>query len=102
MPELPNIQTWAQMRKLLIAKFGGEFSLKVKKDAFGHIAFVPRETLVIFENKLYVKGQQLMISCQIIIAKAFSTCSAALKINPTAEGTKPPPKTEAEGKAVLA
>lgn len=81
-PELPTNQSWAQMRALLIAKFRGELSLEVKKDAFVHISFKPKETLVEFANHFYVKGQQLMTSRQITIVEAFSACSAALKVNP--------------------
>lgn len=81
-PELPTIQTWAQMRALLITEFGGELSLEVKKDAFVHIAFKYKETLVELANQFYVEGQQLMTSQQITINEAFSACSAELKIIP--------------------
>ncbi|KAJ9051723.1 hypothetical protein DSO57_1001989 [Entomophthora muscae] len=33
-PELPTIETWEDMKQLLIDKFGGDLSLEVKKDAF--------------------------------------------------------------------
>ncbi|KAJ9062901.1 hypothetical protein DSO57_1005703 [Entomophthora muscae] len=31
-PELPTIETWEDVKQLLIEKFGGDFSLEVKKD----------------------------------------------------------------------
>ena len=50
-PKLPTIETWEDMKQLLIEKFGGDLSLEVKKDAFMHIAFKPKETLAEFADR---------------------------------------------------
>lgn len=40
-PEMPIINTWDQMRDLLITEFGGELSLEFKNHIFFHIIFKP-------------------------------------------------------------
>ncbi|KAJ9074953.1 hypothetical protein DSO57_1001427 [Entomophthora muscae] len=69
-PELPTIKTWEEMKQLLIDKFGGGLSLEVKKDAFMHIAFKPKETLAEFLDSFYMEGQKLITSRQLRAHKA--------------------------------
>ncbi|KAJ9087431.1 hypothetical protein DSO57_1033434 [Entomophthora muscae] len=80
-PELPTIDTWEDMKQLLIVKFGGDLSLEVKKDAFMHIAFKPKETLAEFSDIFYMEGQQLITSRQLTAHKAYMACAQALKVN---------------------
>ena len=54
-PELAAITTWEEMKTLLTEEFGGELSLEVKKDAFMHISFLPKETLAEFDLSFYIK-----------------------------------------------
>ncbi|KAJ9073518.1 hypothetical protein DSO57_1015654 [Entomophthora muscae] len=54
--ELPFVETWEDMKQLLIDEFGGDLSLEVKKDAFMHIAFKPKKTLAKFEDRFYMEG----------------------------------------------
>ncbi|KAJ9062266.1 hypothetical protein DSO57_1012712 [Entomophthora muscae] len=69
------------MKQLLIDKFGGDLSLEVKKDAFMHIAFKPKETLAKFSDRNYMEGQQLIISRQLAAHEAYMACAQALKFN---------------------
>ncbi|KAJ9058569.1 hypothetical protein DSO57_1011024 [Entomophthora muscae] len=80
-PKLPSLVTWEDMKCLLIEEFGGDLSLEVKKDAFMHIAFKPKETLAEFANCFYIEGQQLITSCQLTPQEAYTACSEALKVN---------------------
>ena len=69
------------MKQLLIDEFGGDLSLEVKKDAFIHIAFKPKETLAEFADRFYLEGQQLITSKQITAHEAYTTCAQAIKVN---------------------
>ncbi|KAJ9072112.1 hypothetical protein DSO57_1030503 [Entomophthora muscae] len=80
-PELPTIETWEDMKQLLIDKFGGDLSLEVKKDAFMHIAFKPKETLAEFADRFFLEGQQLITSRQLTAHEAYMACAQALKVN---------------------
>ena len=80
-PELANVSTWAEMKYLLIEEFGGDLSLEVKKDAFMHIAFKPKETLAEFSVCFYVEGQQPITSKQLQVKEAYTACANALKVN---------------------
>lgn len=80
-PELPTIETWEEMKQLLIDEFGGDLSLEVKKDAFMHIAFKPKETLAEFADRFYMEGQQLITSRQLTPHEAYMACAQALKVN---------------------
>ena len=80
-PELAAITTWEEMKTLLTEEFGGELSLEVKKDAFMHISFIPKETLAEFDNSFYIEGQQLITSKQLSVHKAYTACAQALKPN---------------------
>ena len=80
-PELPSITSWNNMKQLLINEFGGDLSLEVKKDAFMHIAFKPKETLAKFANRFYLEGQQLITSKQLTAHEAYTACAQALKVN---------------------
>ncbi|KAJ9078472.1 hypothetical protein DSO57_1006252 [Entomophthora muscae] len=71
-PKLPSIVTWEDMKRLLIEEFGGDLSLEVKKDAFMHIAFKPKETLDEFADCFYIKGQQLITSQQLTPWEAYT------------------------------
>ncbi|KAJ9053434.1 hypothetical protein DSO57_1024283 [Entomophthora muscae] len=51
-PELPTIETWEDMKQLLIDKLGSDLSLEVKKDAFMYIAFKLKETLAEFTDSV--------------------------------------------------
>ncbi|KAJ9055364.1 hypothetical protein DSO57_1004568 [Entomophthora muscae] len=53
-PKLPSIVTWEDMKCLLIEDFGRDLSLEVKKDAFMHMAFKPKETLAEFADCFYI------------------------------------------------
>ncbi|KAJ9064360.1 hypothetical protein DSO57_1031558 [Entomophthora muscae] len=53
-PELASINSWSQMKEMLIAKFVTDLSLEVKKDAFICFAFKPKETLTEFTDFLYI------------------------------------------------
>ncbi|KAJ9066692.1 hypothetical protein DSO57_1007192 [Entomophthora muscae] len=55
-PELVNITTWAQMKEMLIKEFGGDLILEVKKNAFMHIFFKSKKTLVEFADCFYMKS----------------------------------------------
>ncbi|KAJ9057232.1 hypothetical protein DSO57_1024565, partial [Entomophthora muscae] len=77
-PKLPFIVTWKNMKQLLIEEFGGNLSIEVKKDAFMHIAFKPKETLAEFSDCFYIEGQQLIISCQLTPWEVDTACSNAL------------------------
>ncbi|KAJ9053701.1 hypothetical protein DSO57_1021762 [Entomophthora muscae] len=80
-PELLTIETWEDMKQLLIDKFRGDLCLEVKKDAFMHIAFKPKETLAEFADRFYLEGQKLIISCQLTAHEAYIACTQALKVN---------------------
>ena len=80
-PELDSVSTWPAMKALLISKFGDKLSLDVKKEAFTHIAFKPKETLKEFSSWFYLEGQQLMTSGHITIEEAYNACANALKPN---------------------
>ena len=80
-PELESVTTWPAMKALLISEFGDKLSLDVKKEAFTHIAFKPKETLKEFASWFYLEGQQLMTSGCITIEEAYNTCANALKPN---------------------
>ncbi|KAJ9070197.1 hypothetical protein DSO57_1010891 [Entomophthora muscae] len=79
--ELPTIETWEDMKQLLIDKIGGYLSLEVKKDAFMYIAFKPKETLAEFSDGFYIEGQQLITSLQLTAHEAYMACAQALKVN---------------------
>lgn len=49
------MNSWSDMKKLLIDVFGGDLSLEVKKYAFMHTAFKPKETLAEFSYRLYLE-----------------------------------------------
>ena len=55
--------------------------MEVKKDAFMHISFLPKETLAEFANRFYIEGQQLITSKQLSVHKAYTACIQALKPN---------------------
>ncbi|KAJ9057704.1 hypothetical protein DSO57_1020039 [Entomophthora muscae] len=80
-PELPTIETWEEMKQLLINKFGSNISLEVKKDAFMHIAFKSKETLAKFADRFYMERQQLIMSRQLTSHEAYMACAQALKVN---------------------
>ncbi|KAJ9078614.1 hypothetical protein DSO57_1004878 [Entomophthora muscae] len=80
-PELPTIETWEEMKQLLIDEFGGNLGLEVKKDAFIHNTFKPKETLAIFADRFYMEEQQLITSRHLIAHEAYMACAQALKVN---------------------
>ena len=55
--ELAAITICEEMKALLTEEFGGELILEVKKNAFMHISFQPKETFSEFSNYFYIEGQ---------------------------------------------
>ncbi|KAJ9048089.1 hypothetical protein DSO57_1038520 [Entomophthora muscae] len=58
-----------------------DLSLELKKDAFMHIAFKPKETLAKFADRFYMEGQQLITSHQLTAHEAYMAFTQALKVN---------------------
>lgn len=56
--ELPTIETWEEIKKLLVDEFGGEISLKVNKDASMHITLKPKKTLAEFVTGFICKDNK--------------------------------------------
>ncbi|KAJ9072948.1 hypothetical protein DSO57_1021708 [Entomophthora muscae] len=91
-PELPIIETWEDMKQLLIDKFGGDLSLEVKNDAFMHIAFKPKETLAEFADRFYMEGQKLITRRQLTAHEAYMACAQAEKTGAPCGYPQPPNK----------
>ncbi|KAJ9087425.1 hypothetical protein DSO57_1033524 [Entomophthora muscae] len=55
-PEKFKITNWAQIKEMLMDKFGGDLVLEIKKNAFMHIFLKPKKTLAEFTDCFYIKG----------------------------------------------